>query len=341
MAEPNPFEAELERQYIAETKATTLDEAIFSTGPVSPPPPRLAEELGTPYDGTGEEEGQENEENGSVSGHFQVLDSSLPTQRPERHHLASYVIGKQQSSSAAGGSSSSRHGKHHRHVSGPDGLPRSKWHFGIRSRSPPMEVMLEIYKTLKTLGMEWKEKKDLGGLGGVEAAALRNRDRYNRHNWGPSSDPRDTSATHQHYANHNHNRVAIIARNTEGDGQGYVNLKAAAAIYFVETRTRVQDVVVLMNIQLYNVDSVNYLVDFHHKKSYRASTRKGAEKWDMAEPHEVENVLVAGSPAGSLAGKIGYEGKEDEVVSPFVFMDVACRLILELAGGGQGPAQQA
>ena len=27
--------------------------------------------------------------------------------------------------------------------------------------------------------------------------------------------------------------------------------------------------------------------------------------------------------------------KEDEVVSPFVFMDVACRLILELAGGGE------
>lgn len=35
---------------------------------------------------------------------------------------------------------------------------RPKWHFGIRSRSPPMEVMLEIYKTLATLGMQWKRK---------------------------------------------------------------------------------------------------------------------------------------------------------------------------------------
>ncbi|CAG8478642.1 1430_t:CDS:10 [Diversispora eburnea] len=33
---------------------------------------------------------------------------------------------------------------------------RSKWHFGIRSRSPPLEVMLEIYRALKNIGMEWK-----------------------------------------------------------------------------------------------------------------------------------------------------------------------------------------
>ena len=40
-------------------------------------------------------------------------------------------------------------------------LPKPKWHFGIRSRSPPMEVMLEIYKSLDQLGMEWKKKKDI------------------------------------------------------------------------------------------------------------------------------------------------------------------------------------
>jgi hypothetical protein len=40
-------------------------------------------------------------------------------------------------------------------------LPKPKWHFGIRSRSPPMEVMLEIYKSLGSLGMEWKKKSDI------------------------------------------------------------------------------------------------------------------------------------------------------------------------------------
>jgi carbon catabolite-derepressing protein kinase len=38
--------------------------------------------------------------------------------------------------------------------------PKARWHFGIRSRSPPLEVMLEIYKTLQSLGFEWKRKPD-------------------------------------------------------------------------------------------------------------------------------------------------------------------------------------
>jgi carbon catabolite-derepressing protein kinase len=122
---------------------------------------------------------------------FAVLNSSLPEQLPEQHHLTSYVSAKR--SGAAG-----REKKQH----------RTKWHFGIRSRSPPMEVMLEIYRTLKALGMEWKEKKNLGGLGGVRRK-------------GPS-----------------------IERARDLDGEGVVDLKAAAGVYFVETRARVQDVVV-------------------------------------------------------------------------------------------------
>lgn len=42
-----------------------------------------------------------------------------------------------------------------------DKVPKPKWHFGIRSRSPPMEVMLEIYKTLSLLGMQWKRKEGI------------------------------------------------------------------------------------------------------------------------------------------------------------------------------------
>lgn len=80
---------------------------------------------------------------------------------------------------------------------------------------------------------------------------------------------------------------------------------------------------VMMNLQLYMVDSINYLVDFHHKRSYKASTDPGASKFDMAVPDTT-------SEAGSER-----EVKEDEIVSPFIFMDVACRLILELAGGGE------
>lgn len=39
--------------------------------------------------------------------------------------------------------------------------PRSQWHFGIRSRSHPMEIMLVLYRTMEALGMEWCPKTPL------------------------------------------------------------------------------------------------------------------------------------------------------------------------------------
>ena len=159
-----------------------------------------------------------------------------------------------------------------------------------------MEVMLEIYRTLKTLGMEWKEKKSLGGLGGVP--------------------PRTSSGRTE------------LSRAPELDG---VDLKAAAQVYFVETRARVGDVVVLMNLQLYMVDSINYLVDFHHKKTYKASLEPDAGKFDMAHPDY--NLSETASESSRSVKDLNL--RDEEVVSPFIFMDVACRLILELAGGGE------
>lgn len=85
-----------------------------------------------------------------------------------------------------------------------------------------------------------------------------------------------------------------------------------------------------MNIQLYYVDGDNYLVDFHHKKSYRASTEPGTGKFDMAKP-------VSPSDTASETGSVlpqDVHAREENVVSPFVFMDVACKLILDLAGSG-------
>ncbi|KAL0952141.1 hypothetical protein HGRIS_008760 [Hohenbuehelia grisea] len=219
----------------------------------------------------------------SEVNNFSVLNTSLPEQYPEQHHLTSYMSAKR---SWQG----SREKKQH----------RTKWHFGIRSRSPPMEVMLEIYRTLKALGMEWKEKRNLGGLGGLKARK------------GPHG---------------------AIERVRDLDGGGHVDLKAASGVYYVETRARVADVVVLMNLQLYMVDSINYLVDFHHKKSYRASTQPNAGKFDMAVPEMLPETSSDTTP--SIKEKEGMLIKEDDIVSPFVFMDVACRLILELAGGGE------
>jgi carbon catabolite-derepressing protein kinase len=161
--EVNPFEAE----FNGDDDDDEIDDGLdFSTPPLD-----------------------ENEVN-----HFEVLNSSLPEQLPEPHHLASYANAKR---------STPVEKKEKKH--------RTRWHFGIRSRSPPMEVMLEIYRTLKTLGMEWREKRNLGGLGGLTSSGSKD---------------------------------GKIERAREWDGDRPVDLKAAAGIYFVETRARVQDVVV-------------------------------------------------------------------------------------------------
>ena len=86
---------------------------------------------------------------------------------------------------------------------------------------------------------------------------------------------------------------------------------------------------VLMNIQLYYVDGDNYLVDFHHKKSYKASTEPGAGKFDMAKPSLPSE---SASETGSVLPQ-DPQAQQETIVSPFVFMDVACKLILDLAGG--------
>ncbi|KAJ3525704.1 hypothetical protein NMY22_g10467 [Coprinellus aureogranulatus] len=269
LVETNPFEAEFNAEY-DEADDELVDEEDLDF--YAPPP--------------------EQEQPVNAAATFAVLNSSLPEQLPEQHHLTSYVSAKR--------SGRSNEKKQH----------RTKWHFGIRSRSPPMEVMLEIYRTLKTLGMEWKEKKNLGGLGGLSMKGRR--DPFQSGDRGRPS----------------------IERAKEFDGDGGVDLKAAAGIYFVETRCRVQDVVVLMNLQLYMVDSINYLVDFHHKKSYKASTEPGAGKYDMANFEVLPD--SSSDSSRSLKEKDGsLVVREDEVVSPYVFMDVACRLILELAGGGE------
>lgn len=38
---------------------------------------------------------------------------------------------------------------------------RTPWHFGIRSRSSPMEIMLVLYRTMESLGMQWCPKAPL------------------------------------------------------------------------------------------------------------------------------------------------------------------------------------
>jgi carbon catabolite-derepressing protein kinase len=146
---------------------------------------------------------------------FAVLDTSLPFSIfPERQIESASHASATVRPPAATVSPARERGKPPYH-----GHRRMKWHFGIRSQSPPMEVMLEIYRTLHALGMEWKEKRDLGGLGGV---------------------PRPRQGTAEEHT------PKRIQRNSEIDGNWPedVDFKAANDIYFVEARARVHEIVV-------------------------------------------------------------------------------------------------
>jgi carbon catabolite-derepressing protein kinase len=79
-----------------------------------------------------------------------------------------------------------------------------------------MEVMLEIYRTLKTLGFEWKKKRPAGGGAGTESdgdAA------------GGGDDPKQRKRREEERA------------------------KAAIELFYIETRCTVDDVIVRMDIQ--------------------------------------------------------------------------------------------
>lgn len=87
-----------------------------------------------------------------------------------------------------------------------------------------------------------------------------------------------------------------------------------------------------MNLQLYMLDATTYVVDFHHKKSYKASEEPDAGRYDMAVPADIpDNTLEDGSHIKAWDTPT----KKEDVVSPFIFMDVARKLILELAQPSQ------
>ncbi len=68
-----------------------------------------------------------------------------------------------------------------------------------------------------------------------------------------------------------------------------------------------------MNLQLYMVDSINYLVDFHHKKTYRASTEPGAGRFDMAVFDPIFSAETSSDSGRSIKEKDGnFMLREDE-----------------------------
>ncbi|CDU22927.1 related to SNF1-carbon catabolite derepressing ser/thr protein kinase [Sporisorium scitamineum] len=213
--------------------------------------------------------------------------------------------------------------------------PRSRWHFGIRSRSPPMEIMLELYRTLQSLGMEWRAKPAAKPAKGSKAA-----DGDASGGQGGQGDGKDKS---------------------ENGGSGSAGSKGEE-LFFLETRWKVGHVLVRMDLQLYHVDATNYLVDFRNvgysKMEPSSSSSSNSVDGDATDKDvEVSKLEAAFDKAMSETQQAMQQGEQHggqhrfdgtriqpslapavpagrkEVNSPFLFLECATRLIVELAGG--------
>jgi carbon catabolite-derepressing protein kinase len=182
------------------------------------------------------------------------------------------------------------------------GMKQPRWHFGIRSGNPPMEVIYEIYRTLKDLGIEWREKGGEWSVNATEEVGSTN----------GNGMPTNGAVSHE---------------------MSDVFSREAIDIFFIETRWRVDNTWVRMDLQLYQVDDTSYLVDFRNVGYHRIPT-SGAGTNSTASPSTTpmdSSVFLDQPPSG---GDPSYKTKADGsgVLSPFLFMDCAHKLILELAG---------
>ncbi|WWC87330.1 uncharacterized protein L201_002219 [Kwoniella dendrophila CBS 6074] len=224
-------------------------------------------------------------------------------------------------------------------------MSKPKWHFGIRSRSPPMEVMLEIYKTLNVLGMQWKKKEEvaLPEIGGAP----------------PGGYTEEVEAALEQSADQNEGQRPIMGKKPPTKKEIVAQEKSAQSLYHVETRARYGDVIVRMDLQLYRVDDQHYLVDFRNLGYYMV-TEKEQDVPDVSRPDggvDVSSILSGRTGNSTLTSSTstttngttatlpsipkpkenggGQAGQQSigGVSGPFHFLEMACQLIAELASG--------
>lgn len=138
---------------------------------------------------------------------------------------------------------------------------RTRWHFGIRSRSYPLDVMGEIYRALKNLGAEWSKPTE------EELWTIRVRWKY-----GPCILPKDSSGAEQD-----------------------------------ESLKNIPDMM-KMQIQLFQLEPNNYLVDF---------------KFDGWENSTNKDTIIK------------QDVDEMSSFSAYPFLHLSTRLIMELAVNSQ------
>ncbi|KAL2256854.1 hypothetical protein VTK26DRAFT_1025 [Humicola hyalothermophila] len=177
-----------------------------------------------------------------------------------------------------------------------------RWQFGIRSRNAPWEALLCIYKALGKLGATWMVDEDYDA---VQAAEDEHNDyngsRHSRHKSSSSvepaemyklpADPWHIKIRWKTHRLQKHSAASGLSEAAVGTPPQVVTARDGSGDAF-------QVVAMRMEIQLYEMEHGVYLVDF---------------KVDGYE-----------TPDGRLL-------EDKDVTSPFPFLDMAARLIMQLA----------
>jgi len=167
------------------------------------------------------------------NAHFDVLDSSLPgyetkSTPPPPTARETQAKDDQRAAERAAQALLNNPQPGPYHIEKP--LQKPKWHFGIRSRSPPMEVMLEIYKTLGALNMQWRRKDGIG-MPDIGLAP-------------PGGYPEEVDAAIEQWTAEHGGVAPRFGQRAPPKKELSANEKAAQNLYLVETRAQYGDVVV-------------------------------------------------------------------------------------------------
>lgn len=175
---------------------------------------------------------------------------------------------------------------------------KTRWHFGIRSRSYPLDVMGEIYRALKNLGAEWAVPAD------DDLWTIHVRWRCNLPTSQPSNrvpESPNFMDTNQPATSPNEDVPMSDANDTVAEGSSSTDCEQMK-----------------MRIQLYQIEQNNYLVDF---------------KFDGWEEQPSEKASMEAEATDDKPKR--RNRPEFDTFSAYPFLHLSTRLIMELAVNSQ------
>lgn len=154
---------------------------------------------------------------------------------------------------------------------------KTRWHFGIRSRSYPLDVMGEIYRALKNLGAEWAvpSEEDLWTIHVRWKCVLPKSQHQDspKSESGPLPGSAGTESTTNSGTDHYDDAMTDVAKapgDTNMDDDSSPPTPAASKMDIDGDNSNSMDIdeeeekteLMKMRIQLYQIEQNNYLVDF-------------------------------------------------------------------------------